>query len=212
MASERIVHGDVVSEHIVRLFDSPGSLAEALSSFVGDAVRQGATTLLVIRPEHWALTLDRLGANGHTVSRAFAQGRLMVLDAEQTLASCVRSGLPDSESFERTIGDLVRRLATPSTRLRIYGEMVDVLAAQADFRGARTLETFWNRLAAECSFTLLCGYSSVSFGHPRSSGALELICRAHTNVHTGPADHLADFLVRKAGGPPPASDPRPLIV
>lgn len=107
------------------------------------------------------------------------------------------------ECFDRTIGDLVRRLS-PGAPLRIYGEMVDLLAAQGDFRGAHAIELLWNHLAAECSFTLLCGYSAVHFGHPRSSTALELICRAHTRVDTGPADHLTGFLVHKAEGASPA--------
>jgi hypothetical protein len=186
-----------MTQHTVRLFDTPASLADSLSSFVGEGLARGETVLVVIRPEHWALTLDRLGTRGWTVSRAVALGQLMVLDAADTLTACMAGGRPDGTAFDNSVGDLVRRLATGTT-LRIYGEMVDLLAAKGDFRSAIALEELWNGLARQCSYSLLCGYAAVHFGNPRSTGALDLICRLHGLATTASGDDLSDFLVRKA--------------
>ena len=60
---------------------------------------------------------------------------------------------------------------------------------------AHELEVFWNTLAAEESFTLLCGYSSAHFGDPRDAEALHRICRAHSRVESHPGDLLATWLL-----------------
>lgn len=187
-----------MAQHTVRLFDTPASLADSLSSFVGEGLARGETVLAVVRPEHWALALDRLGTRGWTVSRAVSMGQLMVLDAADTLAGCMAGGRPDAAAFNNTLGDLVRRLAPAATGLRIYGEMVDLLAAKGDFRSAIALEELWDALARQCAYALLCGYSAVHFGNPRSAGALDLICRLHGLATTGSGDDLSDFLVKKA--------------
>jgi len=46
---------------------------------------------------------------------------------------------------------------------------------------AEHLEALWNTLSTECSFRLLCGYSSSHFDDERSAGHLDRICAQHTN-------------------------------
>jgi hypothetical protein len=122
-----------------------------------------------------------------------------VLDAHDTLGQITRANVPDGPCFRNTISSIVRRLATsPAAGLRIYGEMVDILAESGHFDGARRLEELWNELGAEVPFALFCGYASAHFGDPRSAGALHAICRAHTHVHSKSEDDLGTFLVSQA--------------
>lgn len=143
--------GTLIPQRFAGRGDSPAAAIDALSSFVADGLARGETVLAVIRPEHWSMALERLGARGCTVSRAVARGQLMVLDAADTLASCVRNGLPDATAFDDAVGNLVRRLASAATGLRIYGEMVDLLVAQGNLRGAVLLDELWAALAARCA-------------------------------------------------------------
>lgn len=88
------------------------------------------------------------------------------------------------------IGARVRRLCSEiPPGLTAYGEMVDILAAQGNLIGAERLESFWNDLAAECSFRLLCGYSSSYFCDARRLHHLDRICAHHTNTDAS-AGHL----------------------
>jgi hypothetical protein len=47
-------------------------------------------------------------------------------------------------------------------------------------------------------FDLLCGYSAVNFGNPRSADALRRIGAAHGHLRANRRDLLATFLLRTA--------------
>jgi hypothetical protein len=93
-------------------------------------------------------------------------GYLDVRDAHETLALFMVRDMPDGDAFESTIGRLVEDAACglPSSSLvRAYGEMVDVLWKDGRCDAAIRLEMLWNRLAARCGLTLLCGYAMDNF-------------------------------------------------
>ena len=193
---ERVFKGEVASEHLVQLFDDGESLAEAVAAFLFEGWAAGQTLLVAARPHTWAATSQRLVGLGCNVQDTIGSGRLVVLDAAGTLASFTQNGSPRADRFDQAIGDLVRRLAAENPLgLRIYGEMVDLLAAQGDFGPAEQLEVLWNELGARVPFKLLCGYASAVFADERSAAALHAICRTHTKTTVHPADLLGVWLL-----------------
>lgn len=193
---EGVVRGTVNSEHVVQLFDSTESLADTVSAFLHDGYRRGDHLLVITKPKHWAASSDRLEERGSPVAAAIAAGRLVVLDAATTMAKFMRNGLPDASLFASTVGELVQRLnAETGAGVSIYGEIVELLAEEGNFRGAQRLETLWNELAERCSFTLLCGYCAAHFVTPGAGAALQEICRSHSRVQTNAADPLGTWLL-----------------
>jgi hypothetical protein len=192
---EHVVRGSVRSEHLVQLFDTSESLADTLAAFVCDGLQQGATILIVCTQAHWSLAAERVAAHGCAVDEPTRTGRLTVLDAAATLKQFMRHSGPDTRLFEETVGSLVRTLSGRGPRLWIYGEMVDLLASEGDYRGALRLEELWNALGEKESYTLFCGYHAVNFGDPRTGNALKGICRAHSGVHVNPIDRLGAWLL-----------------
>lgn len=193
---ERVVKGSVSSEHLVQLFDDSDSLATTVSDFLYSGWLTGQTLLVVARPDQWAVTSRQMVSLGCPVADAIASGRLVVLDAATALASFTRNGFPRAELFDDEIGSLVRALAESNPAgLRIYGEMVDILAARADLAATEALERLWNDLGAQCSFTLLCGYSSANFADERTAAALQSICAAHTHTRVNESDLLGSWLL-----------------
>jgi hypothetical protein len=185
-----------LGEHSLQLFDSIDSRAEAVTGFVRDGLIRGEVVLLVMTEEHWDAVVRRLHAAHVPVKATQSTGQLVVRDAPGAMLLFRRDGKLDRQLFDRTAGSLVRRLRTGGNRLRIYGEMVDLLASEGDYRGAAELEHWWNTLATEELFTLFCGYSAAHFGHPSHADALGALCRSHTHVRTHPRDLLGSFLVR----------------
>ena len=160
--------------------------------------------LLVATPEHRELLTRRLTDFGWSVRALVAANRAVVLDAAQTLDKFMRQDTPSPVAFDEVVGSLVHRLAG-GKRLWIYGEMVDVLAARGNYRGAQQLEEIWNVLGQRECFTLFCGYASGHFGDPRTAKALAAICASHDCVHRKPADILAEFLLNQQDVKEPAS-------
>ena len=190
----------VEHEHLVQLFDDLSSLSDGVARFLHDGFTKGNALLVVATAEHWDAIATRLGARGCTVPEWVQHERLVVLDAHETLASFMKAGRPDAILFDETVGALVRTLSAGGRPLRIYGEMVDVLATEAMYTGARELEDLWNRLAERESFMLFCGYDSSNFGNPVTGAALRSICQLHSRVQCAPGDVLGSFLLHTYAG------------
>jgi hypothetical protein len=112
------------------------------------------------------------------------------------LKGFLRRDTPDRALFNATVGALVTELAGSGRPARIYGEMVDVLAAQGAYAAACELEELWNALGTRHPFTLLCGYRAAHFGDPRKADGLRRICAAHSELLSNPSDVLGSFLLR----------------
>lgn len=182
------------SEHHVQLFDSSKSLAETVSAFLVGGLQRNENAIIVATPEHRELLTDCLERAGWSLRKLVAANRLFVADAAQTLDKFMRQDTPSPIAFDEVIGTVVNRMSA-GKRVWIYGEMVDVLAARGNYRGAQLLEDLWNLLGHRECFTLFCGYASGHFGDPRTAPALAAICAAHHQVHRKADDILAEFLL-----------------
>jgi hypothetical protein len=192
-------------QHSLQLFDGRDSAADAISGFIAEGIDAGDVVLAVMRRETWESTARRLRERGVDPADALAPGGLTVLDACATLETFLVNGRIDQKLFDDLVGTLVWALASSDRHLRVYGEMVDVLASAGDFSTALQLEARWNDLRAETPFTLFCGYSAENFGNPKVSETLRLTCQAHSHVRTNPRDPLATVLLESASSGPGTS-------
>jgi hypothetical protein len=188
-------HGEV--RHTAQLFDTPETRADAATAFIVEGDARGEHVVVAFTPGQWALIVERLTRADYPLAARLADGRLRLFDAASSLRGIMRHGRPDPTLFAEVFGDPLRQLLASGARLRACGELVDLLAAQGDFRAVVAIEHLWDALARQHPFTLFCLYSSVNFGHPRSQDALRQICRAHTHVHASPADELGEWLLRE---------------
>jgi len=183
-----------VSEHHVQLFDSSRSLAETVGDFLLAGLGRGENVLIVAGAQHSDLLTRRLEASGINVRNAQQTNRIVMLDAQQTLDKFMRQDTPNAAAFNEIIGTLVARMSG-GRRVCVYGEMVDILAAMGNYKGALQLEELWNDLGRREPFNLFCGYASGHFGDPRTSKMLAAICAAHDHLHRKGDDLLAEFLL-----------------
>jgi hypothetical protein len=185
-------------DHILQLFDDAESLADGLAEFLRSGFERNETMLVLAGAAQWSLTVKRFVSDADRLSNGAASGQLTLLDSITTLERLRPGGRLNPVLFDEVVGTLVRQLRSRGRPLRVYGEMVDVLALEGDFQAARQLEDLWNDLGCAEPFTLLCGYSAVHFGDPASADALARICRSHSEVRVSPHDILATFLLETA--------------
>ena len=185
-----------VSEHHLQLFDSSKTLAEIVSSFLFAGYQRGEPVLVVARPYHRQLLTDRLEGKGINVHKESLARRIVMLDAAETMDGFMRQGMPNPVAFDEVVGNLVHTLSG-GKRVCIYGEMVDLLADQGQYKAAHQLEELWNDLGKREYYTLFCGYASGHFGDPRTSKILASICGAHSHLHRHGADLLAEYLLEQ---------------
>jgi hypothetical protein len=170
------------SQHIVELFDSTDSLVNTVSAFLSDGLSRGDRALVVMRLAQWNSVASELTRRRVSLSDAIASGQLTVLDGTRTLARIMPHGSPCRGLFEEVIGKTVREICAEGVRLRVYGDLMDVLAADGNFHGAHELEKMWSDLTRQAPVTVLCGYSAASFHSADAGETLKSICRSHTNT------------------------------
>ena len=195
------------SEHHLQLFDSSKSLAETVCGFLMAGFERGEALLVVATPEHRELLTRKLEEAGLNIREATRANRFVMLDASQTLDKFMRQDVPNPIAFDEVVGTLVGQLSS-DRRVCIYGEMVDVLAAQGKYKAAHALEELWNALGQREWFTLFCGYASGHFGDPKAAKLLNDICNAHDHLHRKKDDLLAEFLLNQRDGLSAGASPR----
>jgi len=177
--------------HIVQLYDADAFLLDELSRFLGAALGAGDAALVLATEMHRAGLAARLRARGLDLARAEAAGRYIALDAMETLARCLRDGVPDATLFAAVVGTAVARAteAAGGARVAVFGELVALLSAEGKHDAALRIEELWNDLARTYAFNLRCAYPLHAFGQTEDGAVLGRICAAHS--HVIPAESFA---------------------
>lgn len=141
--------------HGVHLYDGDTELVSSVEEHLVAGWAAGGSGIVIATAPHRAALRERLATRG--LSEAVGEGRLIELDAADTLSLFMRDGMPVREIFYETVGSMVRELAAEGP-LHAFGEMVDVLWAQGNPAGALELEWVWSELQRSTAFALLCAY------------------------------------------------------
>jgi PAS domain S-box-containing protein len=153
------------SPRLVQFYDDDETLAATVARFVAEGLSAEEVITTVATADHTRAIDRRLRVEGVDVDSARASGRLLSLDAHETLARFMRDGEPDAQLFEAVVGGLMteRAAVANGARLRAYGEMVDILWKSDQKSAALHLEELWTDLQSRRSFTLLCAYAMGRF-------------------------------------------------
>jgi hypothetical protein len=169
--------------HAVQFYGDKDSLFATVAGFLGHGFDDGHAAIIIATKDHCAAILDRLKDRSVDVEQAHDSGKLIVLDAHQTLDLFMEGDMPDASRFEASVGRLIADLLSENDArlmIRAYGEMVDVLWKQGRSQAAIRLEMLWNRLAQRHGFSLLCGYAMGNFY--KETRGFEEVCRQHTHI------------------------------
>jgi KaiC/GvpD/RAD55 family RecA-like ATPase len=171
-----------VHQHAVQFYGNDDALFTTVAGFVSEGLVAGQPAVVIATKSHADSILEHLTGRFIDVERAKHIGDLIVLDADNTLATFMKADEPDPTCFKRHVGDVIAqalggRVRTP---VRAYGEMVDVLWKQQKPEAAIKLEILWNELATTHAFSLLCGYSMGNFY--KQTQQYDAVCAQHTRV------------------------------
>jgi signal transduction histidine kinase len=171
--------------HRVQFYETEEFLASTVADFLAAGLTVGQSLVVIATEPHRQAFTRRLKVEGFDVEAAAQTGRLMLLDARETLATFMDGPVPNRVRFRATVGaalEAARGRAAGGTILRLYGEMVDLLWRDGNTDGAIRLEELWNDLATSYEFQLLCAYAMGNFYKSADSERFREICRTHTHV------------------------------
>lgn len=152
------------SAHIVQFFASDEEYVRAAGAFLRDGLTAGDTCVAVATAEHHRQIDAYLFEMGLNTGALAAEYRYIPLQAETTLQCCFDAGHGvDRERFHRHFNLLMSQAAARGYPVRLFGEMVSLLAEQGHPAEAIQLEELWNELSRHHNFTLFCSYKVSPF-------------------------------------------------
>lgn len=168
--------------HAVRFYDSEAFLFETVGRYLSAGMRSGDALVVVATHPHRAGFLRSLGA--FDVARALDDGQLLLLDARETLSKFMVRDMPDPHLFREVLASVLRnaRGKRPGARVRVYGEMVNLLWKEGNSRAAIRLEELWNEAGKTHGFSLLCAYVMGPFYKEGGATSFMDVCRNHSHV------------------------------
>jgi hypothetical protein len=186
---ESILRAPGRGHHVAQLYTNSKFLVRAIGEYVAQGLRRGEAGLMGARPAHAYAITRYLEKEGLPVADYTRDGRLIVLDAEDTLSQFLIDGQPDRARFEWVIGRAVSvAKAAGGGRVRAFGEMVDLLR-RTSFVATLRLEDLWTELLNAQGIALVCGYSIDAFDPGSYDGLLQRVTSAHS--HLVPAEDYA---------------------
>jgi hypothetical protein len=171
--------------HAVGFYEDDASLCRIVADFLEEGFREGSPAIVVATAAHRDAILAQLRANHVEVHQLMIKGKLLLLDADVTLALFMRDGMPAAAAFDETFVPIMGQMSggRKDRTVRAYGEMVDVLWKADKQAAAIRLEMLWNQLANTQDFKLLCGYSMGSFYKNAAANAgREEVRQQHSHI------------------------------
>jgi hypothetical protein len=172
---------DTPGFHAVRFYESERSLARIVADFLIEGFAASHPGIVVATPAMRAALVLELAARSVDVVELKRSGEFLLLDAREQLAHFMADGRPDAGSFKTMMCEVIERVCRGRSdcKIRIFGQMVDVLWQDGQQDAAIHLEMLWNQLAHHQTFSLLCGYAMGNF---YKDSNFEDICGQHTHV------------------------------
>ncbi|HET6332005.1 MAG TPA: ATP-binding protein [Polyangiales bacterium] len=189
--------------HAIQFYEDEAFLVDSAYQFIGAGLRAGDQVLAIATRAHLRAINARLSESGIDVDDANARGQLLALDAQQMLSQLMASeSSPDRVRFREQVARTFNALyAAPHrqdaaahshegvVRLRVYGEMVDLLTQTGNMPAAILLEQLWDEVCQHHAFALLCPCDLARFQHAGDADRFADFCKLHT--HVLPAERFA---------------------
>jgi anti-sigma regulatory factor (Ser/Thr protein kinase) len=185
-------------QHVVQFYERDADLISRAGDYLSDAVRAGAVGIVIATESHREAFKAHLCDSGLDIAAARDAGTLVLLDAAATLGRFTREGCVDRAGFFEVVGGVVHAAAATGRPVRAYGEMVALLWDAGQVMAAIELETLWNELATDVSFSLYCAYRSESVSGHAHAAALRDVCCLHSAVVPAPLNATWQFAAKSS--------------
>ena len=195
--------GDGPSDRSSQFYSREAFLVEGISEFIGTALAEGASAVVIATRPHIETLARSLRARGLDLARVAREGRYFTLEATEVLSRFVQDGHLDRVRFSEVVGGVVERAAASSRhrdrRVVAFGEMVALLSAEGKAEVALELGQMWNELTRSHAFSLRCAHPMAEFDGSEHADTFPQIFEGHSKAT--PAAGRSDLASREEDSP-----------
>lgn len=172
------------TDHIVQLYQDDEFLNQAVCCFTGAGLANGDSVILAPTGDHWKPMRAQLEAKGVDVQLAQERGQLMVVDAQEFLPRIMRNAMPDTAVFNDVVGDVIddARAGGRYERVRIWGELVDVLWERGDVAASMSLEDLFDQVGKKRELSTFCSFRMDNFNNDVHARMLPRLGTNHSHL------------------------------
>jgi signal transduction histidine kinase len=166
--------------HAVQFCVDRAELLATVTAFASQGLDEGDSVVLVATPAHLRELADALASMRENRANGSRRARLTMLDASAALDAFMVGGVPDAQRLATLVEPCLEaaRSASSSSRVRVFGEMVDVLWTRGNRGATIQLERLWRDVVGRRPWcTLLCAYLLDGFASADGLRADQKTCR-----------------------------------
>jgi hypothetical protein len=125
-----------------------------------------------------------LESEGVDVKAAEKRGQLTIVDADNLLPTFMRDGMPDSPVFLGLAANVVSEARGDGryTKVRWWGEMVNLLWERGDVAASMNLEDLFDKLAHEQDISIFCSFLMDNFNGDVHARMLPRLSENHSHL------------------------------
>ena len=182
---DRVLANVVPHDHIVQLYQDQDFLNRAVCRFAGAGLANGEGVILVSTLSHWNGFHAQLeAAENVDVRAAQKRGQLTVVDAEELLPRFMRDAMPDPAIFPGVFGNVVAeaRARGGYQKVRVWGEMVNVLWERGDVDASMNLEDQFDQLIKKRDIAVFCSFLMDNFNDDVHARMLPRLGTNHSHL------------------------------
>jgi hypothetical protein len=170
------------ASHRVRFYDEDEGACTTICEFLLEGRAQGEAVVVIASAANRAAVVERLAGRREELDALVAEGSVVFHDAQGVLEAVVVDGLPDAGRFREAVDGILDGVATGTRRVRIFGEIVELLCRSGNPEAALRLEELWHGYVRERGLSLLCAYRMNNLHRELNGGLYQRICAAHDCV------------------------------
>lgn len=151
----------VSPSHSVLFYKTEEELADDVAAYLALGLHAGEGAVVIATSRHWSHLVGRLATHGVDAAALESNGQILALDCRTTLNALMKGGTTlDPARFYEVVGSALASIKARHPRVRLFGEMVDVLWENGQPGLALELERLWNAFLAGTQLHLRCAYAA----------------------------------------------------
>lgn len=169
----------------VQICLNENSQIDLVTSYIKDGLLNGEAVILIAKPELRQILKSKMGAfsfNGKNIQELQVQGQIKFFDAESVLSTLRVDGILEEDLFYEGVAMPIYNAKSIYGKVRVFGEMVDILWKERQHDMAIQLESFWKNLFNTQELTFLCTYTLNKLSPNSFDEELERICKYHSHL------------------------------
>ncbi len=173
---------DSSGNHIVKVCSDDTLQAQAVTEYIKEGLLKEEAAIVFARTSLRKKVIANLEDLGIDVGHYKSIGKLKFFDAEFILTSFHIDGRVDESAFIDVIGLPLQAIKKEFGKVRVFGEIVNVLWKNAEHAAAMHLEECWHKLCQAIDFSFLCSYSLESLDSTAFDESINLLCQYHKHL------------------------------